>query len=434
MNPLRILPRFRAAYRALSELEQREQWSRHQIETFQLQRLNETWQHARKHVQHYAEMVRHQAIPERFSSLEEYRQTMPVLGKDRVRAEPQRFLSREHSAGEWFRTGGSTGDPLRVFWGVQAHRSQLRARYRMEQSFGVDFLDRKSLLWGHEGSFADHWLGRWQRFRQPIDDRLRQRLRLSAYLLDAQQVASHLERMRKFKPVSLYGYSSAIYVLAQQAIASDLVVDSLKLCVFTAEPAEDLFLATANKALHCPCAIEYGSVECGVMATGTPEGDLRVREDIVIIETVPEPCGRFAIIVSVLGNHSFPLLRYRIEDMTIAPIATPESGFSTLANVLGRDNDILRSRSGKWVHSMAIKHVLECDLRIRRFQVLQSSEGDLDVLVESTSTAKELNVSRLEAIMSDLVDGYPVRIDVSPQIAGNRAGKHRWIVSHMSRT
>ncbi len=46
MKIARFLPRFRDAYRSFGELENRESWSRAQIEAFQLQRLNKVWSHA----------------------------------------------------------------------------------------------------------------------------------------------------------------------------------------------------------------------------------------------------------------------------------------------------------------------------------------------------------------------------------------------------
>ncbi|WP_146517259.1 phenylacetate--CoA ligase family protein [Rubripirellula amarantea] len=338
-------------------------------------------------------------------------------------------MSRNPAPGRWHRTGGSTGDPTRVYWSHEAHREMLRAKYRMEQSFDVDFLDRKAFLWGHHGSFAPGWSGRMQRWSQSASDKFRSRLRLSAYRLGNDELDEHLARMQSFQPISLYGYSSAIYTLARHAAMRQVKVDSLRLCVLTAEPAPEFFLDTASAALGCQATIEYGSVECGLIASGYPDATLRIREDMVLVETIAQPSGLHAIVVTVLNNPSFPLLRYQIDDMACSPIVAPESGFTPISCVQGRDNDGLISRTGKHIHSMAIKHVLEADHRIRRFQVIQQESGDLDVQIEPFDLNEKINTDRIEQLLSQLVDGFAVRTTLTKQLAGNLAGKHRWIVS-----
>lgn len=427
---LNRIPRFRAARGDLQTWADREQWSRSRIREYQLAKLNDVWRLARTRVPHYASLARSRDLPLRFDSLESFADQFPILDKADVRTRPDRFLSAAAARGMWQRTGGSTGDPLRVYWSVDAHREQLRAKYRMEQSFGVDFLDRKAFFWGHQGSFAVGIRGHRQRLAQRTQDWLRRRLRVSAYRLGDEELDRHLDRLEQFQPRSLYGYSSAMDVLARRAAATGRRISSLRLCILTAEPATDSFLQNVSGAMGCPATVEYGSVECGLMAVGSPDGTLRVREDLVFLETIPQPCGRYAVIVTVLNNPSFPLLRYRIEDMTCGPVVASDQGFSTLPCVSGRDNDILIAATGKSIHSMAVKHVFEADERIRRFQVIQHAEGHVDVTLESSATAEQLRVDRLIDRMRDLVDGFDVSMKVVSVIAGNLAGKHRWIVSH----
>jgi len=98
MNLLRLLPRFRAARRALHELEARERWTRAEIDTYSLERLNALWDHAIGHVPYYRDLAAAPRLPARFASLDEFRALVPLLPKDRVRARPQQFLSRGPTA------------------------------------------------------------------------------------------------------------------------------------------------------------------------------------------------------------------------------------------------------------------------------------------------------------------------------------------------
>lgn len=437
MSVLKHLPRFRQARAALSQLRERENWSRAEIDAWQLRRLNEIWQHARSHSSYYEQTASQNGVPEQFESLEQYCSTMPLLEKSVVRQQCESILAKRTDDGCWHRTGGSTGTPMRVFWESSAHRETLRTKYRMLQQWDIEIFDRSAFLWGHSGSVAPGLAGIKQRVRRPIEDRLRNRLRLSAYRLGTNDLDEHLKRLSRFCPHSLYGYSSAVALLAARATEQAVTLPSLKLAILTAEPADHASQQAVNEAFDCKVAIEYGSVECGIIATSDLEGHLRVREDNVFVETIKQDDGRYELVITVLNNPSFPLLRYRIGDVTSAPLAKGDDGFSTLAEIGGRCNDFLVARDGRLVHSLAVKHVLEHHNPIRRFCANQDATGRLRVTLEVESPASEgpsSSVLPLESIgqkLTTMLDGYPVEVTTSDRIAGNLAGKHRWVTSEL---
>src|SRR4051794_23678943 len=88
---LRLLPRFRDAYRALHALEERERWSRPQIEALQLERLTAVWASARARVRHYRDLG--DRLPPRFTSLAEFSALVPTLDRATVHRDPLRLLA-----------------------------------------------------------------------------------------------------------------------------------------------------------------------------------------------------------------------------------------------------------------------------------------------------------------------------------------------------
>ena len=64
---LGFLPRFRQAYRELAALEARERWSRVEIDSWQLDRLNVLWQHAVACVPYYRQLAASIRLPARCS-------------------------------------------------------------------------------------------------------------------------------------------------------------------------------------------------------------------------------------------------------------------------------------------------------------------------------------------------------------------------------
>lgn len=432
MTVARFLPRFQQAYRDLDQFAAREGASRTDIEAWQLERLNQVWSHAQTQVPYYRRLAAAGRFPHQFGSLDEFRARMPLLPKATVRETPDQIISEAPQPGSWRRTGGSTGTPMKCYWGKEAHREMLRAKYRFLAMWGVDIFDRTVYLWGHSGSFAPGIRGPLARLRQPLEDRLRHRLRLSAYRLGRDDLRRYLHQIGQFRPVAAYGYSSALNLLAQEAEATQFHCDSLKLMILTGEPAFPHIVERLERVFAAPATTEYGSIECGAIAMTFPDRTLRVREDVVLVETLPREDGRYDLVVSVLNNPSFPLLRYAIGDVTDAPLALPPRGFAMLSNVAGRNNDFIVTRGGRLLHSSRFDAFFKYETRnTRRFRVRQQADGALTVTVELTARDGTLPVAELERKLSALVEGFPVELHVADRIPLSLAGKHRLVVSDM---
>jgi phenylacetate-CoA ligase len=434
MRLLRFLPRFRRAYRELSTLQARENWSRVEIETWQLERLNNVWQHAVAHVPYYRQISQEAGLPPRFANLDEYRACVPMLPKQLVQTQPKRFLSEAAPSGSWRSTSGSTGLKTAVFWANESYRETLRCKYRFQAMWGLDIFDRVAFLWGRSATYKPGlkgWIARW---RMPVEDWLRNRLRLPAYLLGRANLQDHLRRIARFQPAGLYAYSTAAYLLAREAQSAGFRCDSLRLVTLTSEATFPQLIDTVEHGLGVPAVSEYGSVECGFLAFEGPDRTLRVREDIVLLETQPREDGRHDILVTMLTNPAFPLVRYVIGDVTDAPLTRPERGFTKMHNIAGRENDLVLSRSGLPLHCTCFNHIFENLGGVRCWHVHQDIAGSVEILVETNDPGVALKTAELEQRIGDIVEGYPVRVEHVAQLPLTMAGKHRWIVSDLARS
>ena len=429
MNLLRWLPRFKKAYREIEILKERESWPRWKIESLQLERINALWRHAIAHVPYYKKLISRCALPPSFSSLADFKSSVPLLPRDAVKDQPLAFISEKATNGSWQRTGGSTGKPLDIYWGHDAHLEMLRAKYRLCNMWGIDIFDRMVFLWGHGASFSPGWAGFLARIKQPVEDWLRNRLRLSAYQLGREDLHRYLRRIAAFRPVSLYGYSNAVYLLAQEALVIGFHCGSLKLSILTSEPLSPKIRDTVQRAFGVPAILEYGSIECGFIAGESADGTLHVREDVVFLETIGRSEGSYDIVLTVLTNPSFPLIRYHIGDVTRVPLETPSAGFAILKTVDGRDNELLMCRTGRILHPTIVEEIFDHTAGVRRYRVTQKADGSLVVMVELMDKQATLDAVMLSKKLSNLLEGYPVTIDLVGEIPLLASGKHRWIVS-----
>ncbi len=432
MTALRWLPRFREAYRAMGEYAARERWNRAAIQAYQLERLNCLWSRAVRHVPHYRNLAATANLPVEFQNLDEFCERVPCLPKQAVRDNTASFLSERAEAGSWLRTGGSTGPPTRLFVGNTAHREMLQAKYRFYADWGLDIFDRFAFLWGHSASFAPGLKGLSARLRQPAVDWLRNRRRLSVYHLGRDRLRRHLRRIERFAPAALYGYASAVYALAREAIEGEFRNEALKAVIMTSEPTFSHMAEIVSQAFSAPVVIEYGAAECGLIAAQAGDGTLRVREDLVLLETLPRGDGSYDIAVTVLNNPSFPLVRYMIGDVTRAPVELPDGGFGILEAVEGRCNDFVCGRTGELIHPAYLIELLKQSGEIGRYQVWQKRDGSIRVVLETRGAPLQVDLPGLVGRLREAVGGYAVEVAVADMLPSTPSGKHRWICSELT--
>ncbi|MEM1212162.1 MAG: hypothetical protein AAGI68_07670 [Planctomycetota bacterium] len=423
------LPRFRAARRALPRLAEREGWDRGRLEGFQLDRLNRVWGRAIAETRHYRELRDRLGLPDRFGSLTAFSGSVPVLEKSRVREEPEAFVSASAEAGEWHRTSGSSGSRTAVYCGHSAHRAMLRAKYRFYQSWGVGFDERWVFVWGNAGALAEGFAGLKDRVKTPVMDVMRGRLRLSPYDLRPATLRGYLARIARFKPAAIYTHSMAGHLLAAEAERTGWRCPTLRLVVLTAEPVRPGTVEVVERGMGVPAVAEYGCTECGFLAGHDADRRLRVREDVAYVETLPREDEAYDVVVSVLENGDFPLLRYRLGDVCGAPIDRPSAGFAVLPAVRGRDFDLVIDGDGGAVHGQAFEDVIDKYDGVRRWRVEQAADGAVTVWLERGEGLEDAVPGTLEGRLAGLVPGQGLVVRVVDELPAMPGGKHRTVVS-----
>jgi phenylacetate-CoA ligase len=337
----------------------------------------------------------------------------------------------EHKApGFWIQTGGSTGTPTPVYKDHGAHGWALATQYYHRHRLGAGIFSPMGMLWGHSVSFAPGAKGWLKKIALPLEDWLRNRLRLSAYDLSPASLDQYLIRLRRFRPVLLYGYATAVYLLADAVERTGGQWPELKAIVTTSEVLPETMRYRIGAAFGVVPCEEYGAIECGDIATSMPGKGLEIEEHNVFLETVPNDHGSYDILVTSLWNQTMPFLRYRIGDCCGQPVEGVPVGYRSLGRVIGRANDNLVGGDGRVVHSEAVPHILKYYERcIRRFTAVQAEDGAITVHVEPLA-GQTVPVADLERRFSDLLR-RPVTIRLSDRLpTGSAAGKHRWVVSH----
>jgi phenylacetate-CoA ligase len=211
-------------------------------------------------------------------------------------------------------TTGSSGVPLSVMRSRIAGAHGRAAQMRGRSWFGIRQGDREVLY----GGLALERLGRT---RARVIDRIMNRVRLDPFDLSDRVLDATLDRIRTLKPAFLYGYPSALSLLAAQALRRGAGRDlGLRLVQTSSERLYDHRRRVLQEAFGCPVADEYGAAETSILAMECPEGGLHQATENVLVEILdekgaPRPAGSEGeVVVTDLNNLAAPLVRYRIGD------------------------------------------------------------------------------------------------------------------------
>ena len=85
----------------------------------------------------------------------------------------------------------------------------------------LDIFDRMAFLWGFGDANVPGLAGQMARLRMPLEDWLRNRIRLPAYLVGHDDLRDYLRKIATFRPTAIYAYSKAAYLLALEADVMD---------------------------------------------------------------------------------------------------------------------------------------------------------------------------------------------------------------------
>ena len=431
--PLHERLKGKTTHAKLAELERTQWLTPTALRALQLQRLQRHLEWAYREVPYYRRLLdEHGLPPQRIQSFDDFAR-IPPLTKDILRARLADLQPRTRLRGvQRLSTGGSTGAPVTVL--VDRERSAFTdaARLRAHRWFGADMGAREVVLWG-----SPIELGRQDRLRSARDWLLNSRL-LSAFDLGEAALARYAAVVRAYRPQKLYGYASALALLAGYLTRTGGLpaADAPQAVFTTAEPLYDFQRAAIGAAFHCPVATEYGCRDGGLVALECPAGGLHIAAEGMHVEVGPSPAGEDGgeLVLTNLESYALPIIRYRSGDVG-ALDPSPCScgrGLPRLARVEGRRTDFLVTPSGKLMHALAVIYVLREIPGLREFQVVQEALDHVRVRVVPTGELAASARADIAARVGRLFEGG-ARVEVEPvESVASSSGKHRYVVSRVA--
>ena len=418
-------------------MEEVQWWSGEKVAALQIQRLRLFLQEVADGVPYYREVFTKAGLdPRAISSLSDL-QRLPFLTKAAIRANAD-SLKHAHAQGlARFNTGGSSGEPLIFFIGRKRVSHDVAAKWRATRWWGVDIGDPEIVVWGSpiELGKQDH-IKRWR-------DRLLRTQLLPAFEMSESKLDKFIATIRSVRPKMLFGYPSALSVIARHAQKRSVAMNDLGIHVafVTSERLYDEQRATISHVFGCPVANGYGGRDAGFIAHECPAGGMHITSDDLIVEIVNDagavqaPGIAGEIVVTHLATRDFPFIRYRTGDIGVLD-ADPCScgrGLPLLKEIQGRSTDFVVAVDGTVMHGLALIYILRDLPGVQSFKVVQEDIALTRVFLVAnalfTSDSEQLIVAGFQQRLGAGVHIEVVRVS---EIPAEKSGKFRYIVSKVN--
>lgn len=422
--------------RLVAEAFERDHWSRERQLAWQQERLASLLERAATQVPYYRKQWAERRWRGDRASWE-YLENWPILEKEPIRDDPKAFVATDCDISKMFHehTSGTTGKSLDLWWSrdtVMRWYALFEARWRLWN--GVSRNDKWAILGGQLVTPV-------RRRKPPFwvwNDALHQ-LYMSSYHLAPDLIPHYLDALVQHKIKYLWGYTSALHALAQEALRAGRRDLHMAVVITNAEPVFDYQRRDIEEAFQCPLRETYGMSEAVLAASECAYGQRHLWPEVGIAEVMdengPVPRGISGdLICTGLLNADMPLIRYRIGDRGALPEHDEECecgrSLLTIASVEGRADDILYTMDGRRIGRL--DPVFKSHLPVREAQVVQEALDRVRVLYvpapDYTPQAGYSIIERLRARMG------PIEVILEPvdKVPRTSNGKFRAVICNLT--
>lgn len=359
-------------------------------------------------------------------------QALPILEKETVRSQPNRFLPRRaperlvaHT------TGGTTGTPLRYFAtpsAIQFNYAVYEVRFR--HWAGVRFGERMASMNGRVIVGMDVDEPPFWRHNPAFNQ-----LYLSAYHLSPRNLPHYVERLQRFDPQVFVGYVSTVHAIARFMLDTGNVGTVRPRAVLvSSETLFDWMRADIEQAFQCRVFDGYSLGELVAFVSQCDAGSMHVSPEYGVVELV-EIEGQHEIVATGLMNYGMPLLRYRTGDVAEpAAAGACECGrqLPRLGRIMGRIDDRIITPDGNTVGPAALSLALQDVPNLRAAQIVQDTTAGVVVRLDTTGAfTHEDEQFLLDELRKRVGHALAIEFEHVPHIPRTGAGKQRLIVSRL---
>jgi phenylacetate-CoA ligase len=333
---------------------------------------------------------------------------LPVVTKDMIKGKEETLLTKSR----WFLfkgfTSGSTGTPLTVYYDYFSVLKENAFVWSYREKCGLRFKDPVVSLRGNlkKSEFSSF-------------DKYTNTLYLSSYNLNKKNILNYYSLISAFKPKAILAYPSSIYLLTILLKEMNLKLD-VDLVFTSSETLYSYQHEIIENYLKTKIYDWYGNAERSIALQQLESG--KYEEPFLYSHN---EYGENEVITTSLNNFSYPLIRYRVDDV----IKVNKN--KEIVAILGRQDDFIELKDGTKVGRL--DHIFKGVNGIEYAQIIQNTIGvvDINIVINLFNEIdRKLLISKIdERLGSDLI--YTINIIKKDQIIYMKSGKFKMVINNV---
>lgn len=401
----------------------------------QIVRLQQTLGFACEHVPFYVRLFEQNKFhPDDFRTLSDL-ERLPIITKDIIRKAPLDFIPQGSDILIPYKsrhTGGSTGEPLEYRVANDAFGMRWAAGLRAWQGAGYTFGDKMLTLGGASLSTPQA-----NKIGQRVYNVLRNNHTISVGRLDVEDLHEIVAQLNVVCPSLLYGYPSILYLVACDILHHEIPINSIKRVITTSEMLFPRQRQLIEQAFHAPVYDHYGCPEAGLIAGECDNHQgMHYAMEICLVEVLDEANHRVPIghtgrlVATYLLNRAMCLIRYDTGDVgAVTGEKCPcGRGLLQITRLEGRSRDLIYSPTKKFIHAVAINHLIYNYPWVDRYQIVQETSHGLKLNLAVSTAIDPAHLETLRSQVSEYTD-MAVTMAINNPFIETNGKKNRLVIS-----
>jgi phenylacetate-CoA ligase len=363
---------------------------------------------------------------------------LPILTKDTIKKNWEDFKPANLKKMEFYEqnTGGSTGMPFKYRLYKFDRFLNAALWYRGWGYAGYELGDRTIFMGGSSlGIDARSY------FIKIFHERVRNIRMLSSFDMDEVNMKNYVQTINRFKPRYIYGYASSLYFFAKWIEDYAINIHSPNAIISTAEKLFPEMREKIESVFETDLYDTYGLNDGGVSAYECSEhAGLHIDMERSVMEVIDKDGhqldeGEGRILATSLHNYAMPFIRYDTGDIghIISENCRCDRGYRLLKNVTGRQQEMLLTPEGKYVHGEFFTHIFWEINGVKEFQVLQKTLNKIVIKIVPENDFDDKQLVQISEYIRKRSKGWDVEFNLINNIERSVAGKYKFVINELER-
>ncbi len=412
----------------LNGLKQIYSYNESDVRKLQKEKLKKLLEHATKNCPYYRDLSIYKDLDS-----EKWLKKFPIIDKMNLKEHTDQLLTKEKNKLIEQRSSGSSG--------------RLSIVYQSPKEVSLTYAIH-ALMWEWAGyklgdPLLQTGIAPQRGFKKKIKDLLLNVNYLQAFIHSKQEAEHALKwALQKNKPV-MAGYASSLYVLAEYSKKMQQV-PKFQTVISFGDKLFDHYRKTIQEQFQCNVYETYGTAEGFKIAAQKDLPWMYIMSPNVYLEILDEegnevPDGNMGhVVVTNLDNYSMPLIRYKIGDLAIKMPKEKypqqrQLALPLLKKVIGRDTDLIKTKSGKYMIVHSFTGIFEHIQEIKQFQIVQNDLNGIIIKYIPNGGFNANLLKHIEEKIQKYLDEPSFRIDFERvnHIEPSGSGKPQIIKSNL---